>query len=181
MKHPQACQVLHLCSSSVFRDTRVCICTAMSLWCLSKTFPCIFVSGISSDSTGLWVSETLAVAMAMPHCNTDPACCSVDARTVSVAGETCWMLISPSTVCPSSDQRNTLDLHYTLSLSIAPRTPISTGRNILFWSLHEVQSKLVWSDAMLMLVDKCPWMFRFSKIKILHLHLKSGILCKQII
>lgn len=53
----------------------------------------------------------------------DRACCSVDtrtrARTVSVAGETCWMLISSSTVCPSSDQRNTQDLHYMCALTLS--------------------------------------------------------------
>lgn len=68
----------------------------------------------------------------------DRACCSVDtrtgARTVSVAGETCWMLISSSSVCPSSDQRNTQDLHYwcalTLSLYILQHISTSTRRNI---------------------------------------------------
>lgn len=53
---------------------------------------------------------------------------------------------------------------HSLSLSLSlVRIPISTGRNILFWS----QSKLVWSDAMLYFVGcllTCPWKFCFEKI-----------------
>lgn len=164
VEHALAFHALHF--SSEFCDVCVCIWRAMSLWCLSKTFPCIFVFGISIDSAGLWVSETLPVAMAMPHCNTasgQTARCSVDARTVSVAGETCWMLISPSTVCPSSDHRNTLDLHYTLSV------PLLHNAFQTFW--FEVYMSQSLSDLMqcCFLLDAC-WQMSlnvlFSKNKI---------------